>query len=96
MPILTNKAVFSFTLKFVRGAETQQRVISFENYTDEVEGSDDVKNFAALLVDKYKNFIQPLNWRDSDVQEEEWKINSVVPKITVTNEVVEDEVFPAE
>jgi len=48
------------------------------------------------LVDKYKNFIQPLNWRDSDVQEQEWKINSVVPKITITNEVVEDEVFPAE
>lgn len=96
MSTLINKAVFSFTLKFVRGTETEQRVISFENYTDQVESSDDVKNFAALLVGKYKKFIQPLNWRDSDVQEQEWEINSVVPKITVTNEIVEDEVFPTE
>ena len=72
----------SFTLNLVRGGETTRRSLSFD-YTGELT-EEAVNQVANQWLAQYNKLIQPSQWRDADVAEEEWTTIGITPSSKVT------------
>lgn len=82
---ITTTSSLSFSLGFERNNETESRNFQFESYAFNDQIRTDIGNFRNELLNEYKTFFQPANWRDSDKTEEEWITTSVkVKKIDKT------------
>lgn len=78
----------SFTLNLVRGGETAKRSLSFD-YTGELT-EEAVNQVARQWLANYNKLIQPSQWRDADVAEEEWTTIGITPNSKVTTTTTYD------
>lgn len=84
----TESQLVTFYLDLIRGEETASRTISFDIYKyDPGSIDEDVGSFRELLLGEYNKLIQPNNWRDSDISEEEWTTVGVRAKFTTRVDV---------
>lgn len=83
MAVTTNTTYsLNFALNLVRGGETAKRNISFE-YDGELT-EEAVNQVAQTWLSTYNKLIQPNQWRDADVTEEEWSTIGITPSAKET------------
>lgn len=78
----------TFQLNLVRGGETAKRSLSFE-YTGELT-EETINSVAQQWLTNFNKLIQPNQWRDSDIAEEEWTTIGITPTSTTKTVVTYD------
>lgn len=91
---MTNSNSFSFSIDFARNNEANSRNFTVEVYNTGGNPRNAAAEFRSLLLGKFNKFLQPTNWRDADIAEEEWTTVAVKVKFIAKTETEFD--FPVD
>lgn len=87
----TETQFLTLTFALQRGTLTTSKTITLDVIkVDDATWKQTVNNYRQLLLNDYNKLIQPSDWRDADLQEEEWTTTDVVVKYTTKVEVTFD------
>lgn len=87
----TESQYLSLSFALQRGTLTSSKTISLDIMkVDDATWKQTVSNYRQLILNSYNKLIQPADWRDSDLEEEEWVTTDITVKYTTKVEVTFD------